>query len=85
MSQSLFSIGRPLKLTVVTKRYGVSEGQFAEFLAMYQENKAERRRIDVESMLRTGKSRTIVADMGMQIETIVELSVQTNTETAMLK
>lgn len=72
------SIQRPakigkLRLRVTTTRYAISEPQVHDFINAYRDNDRMCARLDSESLLRTGKSKTMVVDLGMQVETCVEL------------
>lgn len=70
------------KLKVTTIRYGVTDPQVADFIDNYQKEPRQAKRIDVAEFLRTGRSRTFCVDLGMQIETIIELQAMTDSDVA---
>lgn len=75
-------IKRPMKLTVTTVRYGVTEPQVQDFVKQYMSDKRGRKRLDEISFWSKGQSRTVCEDLGMQIETVVRLEPMTDSDVA---
>jgi hypothetical protein len=70
------------KLVVTTIRYGVTEPQIADFIDSYLKDERGKKRIDEISFWANGKSRTIIEELGMQIETIIRLEPMTDSDVA---
>lgn len=77
-----FVPGRPMKLTVHTVRYGVTEPQVRDFVKQYCQDERGRKRLDEFVFWAKGMSRTVCEDLGMQIETIIKLEPMSNSEAA---
>lgn len=78
------NIRQPMKLTVVTIRYGVTEPQIQDFVKQYCSDDRGKRRFDEIAFWKNGYSRTITVDLGMQIETVIQIQPMTDSDKAML-
>lgn len=57
----------------MTIRHGITMEQVGNFIQSYQSDPKVLRRIDINSLMKQGKSRTIIEESGMNIETIIVL------------
>lgn len=63
-----------MRLEVRTIRYGVTEPEVESFVAQYLSDERGQKRFDAVEFAKTGKSRTMIVEDGMKIETIMLLS-----------
>jgi hypothetical protein len=63
-----------MRLEVHTIRYGVTEPEVESFVAQYLSDERGRKRFDADAFSKSGKSRTMIVEDGMKIETIIQLS-----------
>lgn len=62
------------KLKVTTIRYGVTMPEVDAFIAQYLSDERASKRLDAQTFRAMGRSRTVIEENGMQIETIIETS-----------
>ena len=70
---------KPMKVTVTSIRYGMTEPQLGEFIESY---KGARGRIVPEILLSKGICRTRVHEFGMTIDTIISIEPMKDSEMA---